>query len=268
MLYSKKYYILKYQLFIITVSLSLWVYLLGVDYIKPSNIEWLHSGDLSINQIGWNFFKNYDWRFPIGSNPNYGIYYQGSVVFSDSIPLLAIFFKLFNKFLPNIFQYFSLWILLSIYFQLFFSFKIIYKLSANLKFSLISSLFFCISTVFLNRSGFHLALSGQWIILSAFYLEINQIKNKALYRNFNILLSVLIHFYFTIILILFYIFRNIYNIFKKESKLKSFIIELSIIFILVISLMYVVGYFTINLDDGLGWGYGFYNFNLNSFLTL
>ena len=63
MLYSKKYYILKYQLFIITVSLSLWVYLLGVDYIKPTNIEWLHSGDLSINQIGWNFFKNDDWSW-------------------------------------------------------------------------------------------------------------------------------------------------------------------------------------------------------------
>ena len=31
--------------------------------------------------------------------------------------------------------------------------------------------------------------------------------------------------------------------------------------------MYVVGYFTIGLDDGLGFGYGIYNFNLNSFLN-
>ena len=260
-------YLLKYQLFITTFSLFFWVYLLGFEYINPTNTDWLTSGDLPIYQVGWNYFRDDIWRFPIGSNPNYGIYYQGSVVFSDSIPLLAIFFKFFNKFLPDNFQYFSLWILLSIYFQLFFSFKIIYKLSANLKFSLISSLFFCIATIFLNRSGFHLALSGQWIILSAFYLEINQTKNKALYRNFNILLSVLIHFYFTIILILFYIFKNIFDIFKKESKLKTFIIELFIIFILVIFLMYVVGYFTINLDDGLGWGYGFYNFNLNSFFN-
>ena len=31
--------------------------------------------------------------------------------------------------------------------------------------------------------------------------------------------------------------------------------------------MYVAGYFTINLDDGLGWGYGNYNYNLNSFFN-
>ena len=32
-------------------------------------------------------------------------------------------------------------------------------------------------------------------------------------------------------------------------------------------LMYVIGYFTIDLDDGLGYGYGIYNFNLNSFFN-
>ena len=31
--------------------------------------------------------------------------------------------------------------------------------------------------------------------------------------------------------------------------------------------MYIVGYFTIGIDDGLGFGYGFYNFNLNSFFN-
>ena len=31
--------------------------------------------------------------------------------------------------------------------------------------------------------------------------------------------------------------------------------------------MYVIGYFSIKLDDGLGWGYGYYNFNLNSFIN-
>jgi hypothetical protein len=263
----KKIIHLKYQLFIIAISIGFWIYLLGPNFINPKNVEWLYSGDLSIYQIGWNFFKNDVWRFPLGSNPNYGIYYQGSIVFSDSIPLLAIFFKIFNKFLPNSFQYFSLWILASIYLQLFFSFKIIYKLSNNLVFSLISCLFFCISTIFLNRSGIHLALTGQWIILLAFYIELHQNKNKIWYRNLNILLSVLIHFYFTIILVLFYIFQKIYNLLNKEEKIKIFCIELFITFISMISLMYIVGYFTINLDDGLGWGYGFYNFNLNSFFN-
>ena len=31
--------------------------------------------------------------------------------------------------------------------------------------------------------------------------------------------------------------------------------------------MYIVGYFSLDLNDGLGWGYGYYNFNLNSFFN-
>ena len=169
----KKNIFYKYQFFIIIAAIFFSFYLLGFNYIKPTNVDWFNSKDLPVYQIGWNYFRDDIWRFPIGSNPNFGIYYQGSIVHSDSIPLFAIFFKIFNKFLPSNFQYFSLWILLSIYLQLFFSFKIIYKLSNKLIFSLISSLFFCISTILINRVGIHLALFGQWIILSAFYFEIN-----------------------------------------------------------------------------------------------
>ena len=32
--------------------------------------------------------------------------------------------------------------------------------------------------------------------------------------------------------------------------------------------MYIIGYFSLNIDDGFGKGYGYYNYNLNSFLTL
>ena len=28
--------------------------------------------------------------------------------------------------------------------------------------------------------------------------------------------------------------------------------------------MYIIGYFEFGIDDALGWGYGYYNFNLNS----
>ena len=123
-----KTFILIHHFFLILFSIILWVYFLGFDFIDPRNIDWLNSGDLSIYQIGWNFFRNDIWRFPIGSNPNFGIYYGGSIVFSDSLPLFAIFFKIFNSVLPEKFQYFSIWILVCIYLQLFFSFKIFYKI--------------------------------------------------------------------------------------------------------------------------------------------
>ena len=162
----KKYSIFKYQIFLIITSISFCFYLLGPNYISPLNSEWLFSGDLSTYQLGWQFFKLDEWRFPLGINPNYGIYLNSSVDFSDSIPLFAIFFKIFKNFLPSEFQYFSIWILVCVYLQLFFSFKIIYKITNDLLYSAISSLFFGIATIFIHRSGIHLSLFGQWIILS------------------------------------------------------------------------------------------------------
>ena len=265
----KKTLLLKYQFFIIFISTIFWCYLLGFNFINPLNDDWLYLGDFSQVQLGWKFFKNDVWRFPIGSNPNFGMYFDGSIIFSDSIPIFAIFFKMIRIFLPENFQYFSLWVLLCIYLQFFFAFKIIFKFTKNLNYSLIGGLFFIFSTIFLNRSGIHLSLMGQWILLSGIYIETinDKNKNKLLYQILNIALSTVIHFYFTIILILFYIFGKVFDLFKQKIKFTNIIKETIIIIIPTLTVMYVVGYFTIGLDDGLGWGYGYYNFNLNSFFN-
>lgn len=262
----KKYSIFKYQIFLIITSISFCFYLLGPNYISPLNSEWLFSGDLSTYQLGWQFFKLDEWRFPLGINPNYGIYLNNSVVFSDSLPLVAIFFKIFKNFLPSEFQYFSIWILVCVYLQLYFSFKIIYKITNNLLYSAVSSLFFGIATVFIHRSGIHLSLFGQWIILSFFYVELLD-KNKFYYKNLIILLSTTIHFYFTIILLIIFFIEKVIDYFRNKKLIKSILIQTSIILFSSLFLMYIIGYFSLNLDDGLGWGYGYYNFNLNSFFN-
>ncbi|MDA7752250.1 DUF6311 domain-containing protein [Candidatus Pelagibacter sp.] len=262
----KKYSTFKYQIFLIITSISFCFYLLGPNYISPLNSEWLFSGDLSTYQLGWQFFKLDEWRFPLGINPNYGIYLNSSVVFSDSIPLVAIFFKIFKNFLPSEFQYFSIWILVCVYLQLYFSFKIIYKITNNLLYSAISSLFFVIATVFIHRSGIHLSLFGQWIILSFFYVELLD-KNKFYYKNLIILLSTTIHFYFTIILLIIFFIEKVIDYFRNKKLIKNILIQTSIVLFASLFLMYIIGYFSLNLDDGLGWGYGYYNFNLNSFFN-
>ena len=262
----KKNSTFKYQIFLIISSISFCFYLLGPNYISPLNSEWLFSGDLSTYQLGWQFFKLDEWRFPLGINPNYGIYLNSSVVFSDSIPLFAIFFKIFKNFLPSEFQYFSIWILVCVYLQLYFSFKIIYKITNDLLYSAISSLFFGIATIFIHRSGIHLSLFGQWIILSFFYVELLD-KNKFYYKSLIILLSTTIHFYFTIILLIIFFIEKVIDYFRNKKLIKSILIQTSIILFSSLFLMYIIGYFSLNLDDGLGWGYGYYNFNLNSFFN-
>ena len=258
-------YIIHISLLIISFLASL--YLLGFNNLNFLNKNWLYLGDLSGYQIGWEFFRNDTWKFPLGFNPNYGLKLANSIIFSDSIPLFAFIFKLFKNFLPENFQYFSLWIVLSIYLQLLFSYLIIFNLTKNFYFSVISTFFFILAPIFLHRSGIHLSLMGQWIILFSFYIELNNSKSKPILRGINLILSSLIHFYFTIILIILNSLTYLFLLIEKKSLYKKVIIEIILIYPLLLITMYVAGYFMIRPEDGLGGGYGYFNLNLNSFFN-
>ena len=252
------------QIFLFVTSLSFSFYLLGNSNFNFSNQSWLINGDLAQYQIGWKFYREDIWRFPLGLNPNYGITNSSSIIYSDSIPLFAVFFKIFRRFLSDEFQYFSFWIFICIYLQAIFSFKIIYYFTKNTPYSLVSSLFFIFSTILIYRSGIHLSLTAHWLILGYFYAQISAVNNKDLKKHLIIYLSILVHFYFSLILMGIFFLEKIIK-FKKlcfKDLISSFVI---IIFSLI--LMYLIGYFTIGIDDGLGFGYGIYNFNLNSFFN-
>ena len=103
----KKNFFSYQQIFLFVTSLSFSFYLLGFDNFNFSNQSWLTNGDLAQYQLGWKFYREDIWRFPLGLNPNYGITNSSSIIYSDSIPLLAIFFKIFRSFLFEDFQYFS-----------------------------------------------------------------------------------------------------------------------------------------------------------------
>ena len=91
----------------------------GFEIISPINISWLEfkKGDQATYYYGWLSYRNSPWTFPVGLNPNYGLELSSSIVFSDSIPLLAIFFKSISYILPKNFQYFGAWILFCFVFQ-------------------------------------------------------------------------------------------------------------------------------------------------------
>lgn len=51
-------------------------------------------GDPATHWLGWQFFRNSPLlQWPLGANPDYGMEIGSSIIFSDSIPLLAFIFK-------------------------------------------------------------------------------------------------------------------------------------------------------------------------------
>ena len=220
------------------------LYILGFDHLSFTNHYWLTSStDMTSDLISWKYYKNDIWRFPIGSNPNYGIDIASGIVFSGSVPFLSVIFKLLGNLLPNNFHFFSLWIFICFFLQSYIAFLIIYHHTNNLSFSIIGSLFFLSSPIFIHRIPMHLSLSAHWLILLGFYIET---KNESTMKLFCwiglILLSALTHFYFTMILlgifILFVLNEHLINL-----NIKKLVIQIFLPFIFLFMTMYIFGFF-------------------------
>ena len=240
------------------LSLLLTSYILGIDNLSFVSSKWLTAHDVTTDIVSWKFFKNDIWRFPLGSNPTYGMDIGSGIAFSGSIPILAIIFKIFAGILPDNFHYFNLWIFICFFLQSYIAFLIIYNKSNNLLFSIVGSLFFLFSPVLINRLSFHLALSAHWLILMGYYLET---KKDLLYKNIYwaalISLSSLIHFYFTIMLLgIFFLFSL--NDLRDKINFKNFLKKTILVIGSLTFTMFVIGYFHVPFTDALAYGYGNY----------
>ena len=232
---------------------------LGFENLSFTNTDWiLGSGDKTNAHIAWTFFKNDVWHFPLGKNPNYGLDIANSIIFTDSIPIFAIFFKIFNFVLPENFQYFSLWVFLCFFLQLHFSYLLINFLTKDVTFSLLCSFLFVLLPFYLFRLDHHPSLGGHWLLLMAFYFNLTvSNEKKKIYWFGLILISVLIHFYFTAMLMIIYSVFSLREI-LIEKKFKKKIIEFLLLFFFIFLLMFVVGYFETSPVNSISTGYGIY----------
>lgn len=83
------------------------VLIYGVKILNPLYTDWLLTGgDLSQHYLGWEFFRRSDWYFPLGLTDQLAYPLKTSVIYTDSIPIFAVFFKLFRSILPRQFSVF------------------------------------------------------------------------------------------------------------------------------------------------------------------
>lgn len=149
----------------------------GVHILDVTYTDWLlGGGDLTQNYLGWCFFRNSSWAFPIGQMDQIVYPNQVSVIYTDSVPLMAVLFKLFRGILPEEFQYFGIWGLLCFAIQGIFGSLLIHHYVKRIAEAVVGSLFFIITPVMLVQISIHPALGAQWLILAAFWLGIRRRK--------------------------------------------------------------------------------------------
>ena len=140
----------------------------------PTNIAWLNSADRAMHTLGWMFFRETPWGIPPGASPDLGLELANSIGLVDGLPLFALPLKLVAAWLPQPFQYWGYWLLLSFSLQSLFAYRIARELGAERLMALIAAAFVLITPAFLFRVPMHLALSGHWVILAGLYLYVRR----------------------------------------------------------------------------------------------
>lgn len=154
--------------------------LYGVRVLDVTNADWiLNSGaDPSQHYLGWQFYRGSELRLPyLGMSYNTVYPYRTSVLYSDSIPLLALHFKPFSALLPATFQYMGLWGLASFALQGLLAQKIAWRISgaeergiAVQAGTVAASVLALLYPVLTIRMFAHTALAGNWLILLGLWL--------------------------------------------------------------------------------------------------
>ena len=238
------------------------VVLTGGAILNPRNLDWLMIGDSAQHQIGWEFFRHTSlWQWPIGLNPALGLVFSSSIVFTDSIPLAAFFFKPFSPFLGDQFQYFGIWILLCFVLQYHFAHRILSKFFSDQLSISISSLFFVISPPFLYRmihgGHGHIALVSHFLILAA----IDQYFDRRSRNSIWIIIlcsGLLIQAYFMPMLTAIWLASIVRRFLPRPIRFKQLALKIITTAGAVLVVTWAAGYFAVGRSiNPEGWNYVF-----------
>lgn len=228
------------------------------------------TGDLTQHYLGWVFLRDSEWGLPLGLIDGLCYPEKISVIYTDSIPLFAIFFKLLSPILPPTFQYFGLWGLLCFAMQGGLGALLLRKYSKNLIFIMMGSLFFIFSPILVKRMFYHSALAGHWLILVAlaFWVyrgHLQRISRKLILWSLLLVLTVLINLYFTPI-----VFGIMLCAFLEEGledrTFKGSLLALPVSAAAVLYTMLLFGAFYGGVSGKMG-GLGVFSLNLNAFIN-
>jgi hypothetical protein len=245
------------------LGLGFFILVVGFGILNPRNVGWLLADfDMTLEYLGWAFYRYSPWTFPIGMNPNFGLDISSSIIFSNSLPIFAPIFKVLNPLLGEPFQFWGIWILLCFLLQAWIAWKLIGLMTSNnlLRFFASGLLAFSPSTLF--QIGFHNSTVGHFSILAALYLIFRPQQTRRLWW-WTLLLpcTLLIHPYTFAMILALWIADLLDRLFiEHEMSIKQVAKEVLLVLSTTILLAWQMGYF-MSVSPGET-GFGTYRMNL------
>lgn len=240
----------------------------GTGTLDPGRVDWLFNlGDNAQHYLGWVFYRNDPWTFPIGFSCSLGYPGGTCMCFTDSIPLLAIPFKVFSFLLPATFQYFGLWTLFNFILQGALAALILYEVTRSRLAAFAAPFFFCLADILLFRVFRYTPLSGQWIVLLALYLYFLNKRDNRWNKYWPLVygMAVLIQGYFFVMTFVVFL-GTLLESWLKDRKFLPVFKNLAVSLASTALLMWVVGFFSDSVDMSDA-GLGYFKANLNAFVN-
>lgn len=238
--------------------------LVDPSILDPLHTGWLATGDTAQSYLGWLFFRQEPWTLPLGTAHRLGMEQANSIVYSDSIPLLAIVFKLFRAWLPASFQYDGLWLFGCYALQGYFACRLLMLFTRRGVLLAGGVLLFLLSPIMLLRVQEHLALTAHWVLLAAIYLYYAAPGRKRLLQWLLLLwLAPWIHAYLMVMAYAIwaaYLLRH--ALLDRRMPWRDLFVAAMLSVAGSLSMMWLAGYFG-EMEVATG-GFGFYSMNLLS----
>ena len=151
------------------LGLIFFVSTLGFALVDPTNVKWLLRGDWAAHFIGWHFYRNAPWSWPPGAFNSFWYPVGTAIVYTDSLPLLALPLKLVSALLPARFQYIGFWLLFNCILQSVFGALLMRCFTHRFTAQVLGAGFFLLAPIFIDRIN-HDTLTTQWLLLAGLWL--------------------------------------------------------------------------------------------------
>ena len=255
------------------IALALWLYGPALD---PRHVEWLLAeGDGLQHFSGWDMFRRDDWRFPLGALPTLGSQVGASIVYTDSIPLVAIPLKLLHAWLPDPLQYIAPVMLVNLALNGAVAAGLLRWCGMGRLVAFIGALL-VISLPMVTMRGpgalGHEALSSHWLLLLACWLFLVPGFSRSAFTRWAVLLvaAVLVHFYLFFMVGVLWVCWCVAGTWRTPMAgvaLARVALGISLTVLLVLGVMYLAGYFQFSLEVSGDTGFGLYSSELASFFN-
>tara|TARA_R110000796_G_scaffold88981_1_gene192379 strand:- start:14323 stop:16026 length:1704 start_codon:yes stop_codon:yes gene_type:complete len=264
----------------ITGLLASYIY---AGMINPLQVEWLlQEGDLLQHYLGWHYYRHEEWAWPLGALHTYGTEVRSSIVFTDSLPLIALPLKLFQAWLPDPFQYQGLASLGHLVLNATAACLILTRLKlpavASVALSIVVA--FMPAVLFRGPGGAgHESLMAHWVILFGLYLLLFANNSHWSTRaKWAVLLTVavLVHFYLFLLAGIFWslwwVQRTLVHWRQKKEHMPTKWWGLWCVYsvlqpLTILGVMWSVGYLYSSGESPGADGFGFYSAELATYLN-